>query len=88
SELKLLDGHILTAQTEGSRTTVGESVNRVIYESIEITDENGVNVNAYYDISCEDGTLEVTPRPITVITASNSWVYDGTAHSEESHSVK
>ncbi|MGN0813844.1 MAG: transglutaminase family protein, partial [Candidatus Coproplasma sp.] len=48
--------------------------------------DNDLTVN--YSVSYEYGTLEITPRPITVVTASNSWVYDGTAHSEESHSVK
>lgn len=31
----------------------------------------------------ENGTLEITKRPITFTSASNSWPYDATAHSDK-----
>ncbi|MGN0813742.1 MAG: hypothetical protein ACI4MH_00745, partial [Candidatus Coproplasma sp.] len=87
SELKLLDGHILTAQTEGSQTDAGSGVNSIVEGSVKITGSNGEDVTGYYEISFGDGTLTVTPRPIVIETSSNSWVYDGEAHSDGTHGV-
>ncbi|MGN0813799.1 MAG: hypothetical protein ACI4MH_01030, partial [Candidatus Coproplasma sp.] len=73
SELKVLDGHTLTAQTEGSQTDAGSGVNSIVEGSVKITDSNGEDITGYYEISFGDGTLTVTPRPIVIETSSNSW---------------
>ncbi|MBQ8448836.1 MAG: transglutaminase domain-containing protein [Clostridia bacterium] len=39
------------------------------------------DITSNYDITYNYGTLEVTKRPITIQTASGSWLYDGDQHS-------
>ncbi|MDE7454074.1 MAG: transglutaminase domain-containing protein [Clostridia bacterium] len=41
---------------------------------------NTTDKTANFDITYEYGTLTVKPRPITVITGSGEWVYDGKFH--------
>ena len=74
-----LEGHTLTAVTEGSQTEAGQSPN--VVASVSITDADGVSVMKNYDVTRVDGTLTVTPRPITIVTGSKEWVYDGQPHS-------
>ena len=41
--------------------------------------------NRNYEITRVDcGTLEVVPRPVTVLTATDKWTYDGQSHSNSS----
>ncbi|MGN0818207.1 MAG: transglutaminase domain-containing protein [Candidatus Coproplasma sp.] len=87
SEIKLLEGHTLTAETEGSRTDAGESLNVIKEGSVVIKNASGAIVNDYYYVTFESGSLTVSQRPITVVTASNSWVYDGEAHSDGANQV-
>ena len=42
---------------------------------------------ANYDITYADGALRIQPRPITVITATNTHVYDGTEFSDTSYTT-
>ena len=49
---------------------------------INVTDVSGADTTGNYGIKYDYGTLTVLPRPISVITASNSWVYDGYEHIE------
>ena len=76
-----LEGHRLTARTVGSRTDVGSSPNEIDEESVTIVSADGRDVRKNYDVTCEAGTLVVTPRAITIVTGSKTWVYDGNAHS-------
>ena len=74
---RLVKGHILTAQTEGRITEAGAIRNTVVSGTVVIT-ANGEDVTANYEIvGYEIGTLEITPRPITVTAGSTSKVYDG-----------
>ncbi len=82
SEIGLVEGHTLTAGTQGSRTDAGEGANSVAAGSVRIADASGADVTANYAVFCADGALTVTPRPVTVATASGTWVYDGTLHSK------
>lgn len=41
----------------------------------------------YNDLFCDDVKLEITPRPITIIAASDEKVYDGTALSNGQYAV-
>lgn len=77
-EYQLIDGHKITGTATGSQTEVGKGENKVDESSVVITDKDGAPVTDNYEIKCEDGTLEVKPRPITIITGSDKKVYDGT----------
>ena len=81
SDIRLVEGHTLTAKTVGSRTDVGSSPNEIDEESVTIFSADGRDVRKNYDVTCEAGTLVVTPRAITIVTGSKTWVYDGNAHS-------
>ena len=81
SDIQLVEGHTLTAKTVGSRTDVGSSPNEIDEESVTIFSADGRDVRKNYDVTCEAGTLVVTPRAITIVTGSKTWVYDGNAHS-------
>ena len=67
-----------------NRTDVGTTPNRVYISTLEIIDENGNDVTGNYKVvKVEDGTLEVTVRPIYVKqTHTCTWEYDGIAHQD------
>ena len=76
----LVEGHVITAQTTGSQIDVGTSTN--VLNSVTISDALGNDVTENYDITTENGTLEVTANSSAKfdITLSNdSFEYDGTA---------
>ena len=87
SGLSLVDGHTLYAETNGSQTAVGSSTNSISEEIVKITAPDGKDVTSNYEITFEDGTLTVTARPVTVITADGEWIYDGEAHSKTDYEV-
>ncbi len=60
-------------------TDVGKIKNEIA--SYTITDKEGNNVNDNYLVIPDLGDLEVTKLSIKITTASNTWDYDGTAHS-------
>ena len=76
-EYQLVDGHKITGTATGSQTEIGKGENKVDESSVVITDKDGAPVTDNYEIKFEDGTLEVKPRPITIITGSDKKVYDG-----------
>ena len=61
----------------GSQTVVGTSNN--VPSDAKIVNAKGEDVTSSYDIEYVNGTLEVTPKTITVTAASKEKVYDGTA---------
>lgn len=72
---ELVGEHNSVAVVLGGRTDAGESQNEL--RSVRIFDRLR-DVTKNYDITKENGTLTVTPRPITVTANSASKVYDGT----------
>ena len=67
----------------GSRTVVGTSDN--VPSAAKIVNANGEDVTASYKITCENGTLEVTKKTVTVTADSDTKVYDGTALTKNSY---
>lgn len=59
-------------------TSAGEMPNQ---PDCSVQNRQGKEVTGNYSISYDCGTLEVTPRPVTVRTGSKTWIYDGLAHS-------
>ncbi len=80
----LVNGHTITITTSGSQTNVGTSTNSILTVTI---DDGGTDVTSNYDITFIDGSLEVTPRPISVQTNSDTKVYDGTALFNENYTI-
>lgn len=80
----LVDGEIATAQTEGSQTEVGSSVNTA-KESIEWG--TATNKDNYYIQSLTDGKLTVTAKSITAsditVGALPDVVYSGTEQAQK-----
>ena len=77
-EPPLVLDHYADVQVEGaSATDVCENVpNRVV--SVHIYAGDGTDVTGNYAVTTKDGTLTITPRPITVTAGSDTKVYDGT----------
>ncbi len=71
----LLEGHNVFYKLASSITDA-VSVNNAITE-YSIRTDDGDDVTFNYEISLREGTLEVTPRPILIKSASDSKVYDG-----------
>jgi len=80
----LLDGHSIQITTSGSQTNVGSSSNTILSATIW---DGEVDVSENYEISFATGTLEVTPRPITIQTSSDEFIYDGSALVNEDYQI-
>ena len=72
----LPDGYTFTAETSGMQTDVGESDNIISEYRIYDTEGNDVT-SQFVDVSLQKGTLTVTERNLTVITASAEKEYNG-----------
>ena len=66
----------LTAKA--TRTDVGERVNYVT-GTAKVTDPAGNDVTKQFAVKTESGKLTIAPRPVTLTSASDSKVFDGTA---------
>lgn len=71
----LVDGHSAVLQTTGRQIAVGKSLN---YVNAKIYDATGRDVTDQYQVKYTLGTLTVTPRKITITSASATKAYDGT----------
>ena len=68
-----LSNEMLDAGFEETRVTSVSIFATVDGKEVDVTDN--------YEIDTfETGTLEITPRPLTVTALSGSWIYDGNAH--------
>lgn len=73
-------GFTLDAATKGSITDVGELLAEVDASTIVIRNAAGEDVTAQFaNVACGKAPLVVTKRPVTVASATDSKVYDGTA---------
>ena len=76
----LLAGFMLDAATKGSITDAGELLAEVDASTIGIRNAAGEDVTAQFaNVTCGKAPLVVTKRPVTVTSATDSKVYDGTA---------
>ncbi len=80
TEGSLLAGHELYTRVHGSATEAGEWPNAFDTANTYIMNQRN-NVSRYYEITFEEGMLDIQPRPITISTSSGSWLYDGKKHS-------
>lgn len=73
-------GFTLEAATRGSITDAGELLAEVDASTIVIKNVAGEDVTAQFaNVTCGKAPLIVTKRPVTVTSATDSKVYDGTA---------
>ena len=80
SNTDLAAGDIFDSVTiTGTQTDVGTSNN---VPSAAVIKHNGTDVTASYAITYENGTLEVTPKAVTITANDKTKVYDGTALTE------
>ena len=73
-------GFTLGAATKGTITDAGELLAEVDASTIVIRNAAGEDVTAQFaNVTCGKAPLVVTKRPVTVTSATDSKVYDGTA---------
>ena len=73
-------GFTLEAATKGSITDAGELLAEIDTPTIVIRNAAGEDVTAQFsNVTCGKAPLVVTKRPVTVTSATDSKVYDGTA---------
>ena len=77
SEIEITEGSLvnesdLEYRTNGTITNAGTAENSILTIGT-------IEMHTNYDITVEEGTLTVTPRPITLTSGSASKNYDGTA---------
>ena len=73
----LVDGDVLTAVVEGTITNVGTAANVVTSYKV-MRGETDVTANYTFGESV-DGTLTITKRSVTLTSATDEKIYDGTA---------
>lgn len=82
----LPSGYTLKAKTKGSVTNVGSATAEV--ESYTIKNAAGKDVTDQFgNVTTGKATLEVTKRPVTVTSATDTKVYDGNALTKHEASV-
>ena len=73
---KLVDGHKFDSVTvTGSQTVVGKKDN--VPSAAKIVDAGGKDVTKNYAVTYANGTLEVTPKAVTIKAQDASKTYDG-----------
>lgn len=73
-------GFTLEAATKGTITDAGELLAEIDASTIVIRNAAGEDVTAQFaNVACGKAPLVVTKRPVTVASATDSKVYDGTA---------
>lgn len=77
----LADGHTFIVEQSASRKVVGSSFNEITAFKIEAGE--GEEVTDNYAVTIAAGTLEITPREITIKTASAERAYNGKPLSNE-----
>ena len=87
----LADGQGIRSSSAKVVYNVGEYENHISAEVLHVNGQNPDGTPKFYypdetnnyDIAYVYGTLEITPRKITVKTATNEWLYDGKEHFDE-----
>ncbi len=83
----LPEGFTVEATASGSQTDAGSSAN-VVDDGYMIKDANGVDQTAYFtNVTKVPGTLTVNKRQVTLTSATDSKVYDGTALTNDTVTV-
>ena len=88
---RLVSGHSVSAKVSGSQTAAGSSANKIVADSVKITDGSGRDLTEMYSVRLVDGTLTVknvsSPTAITITMKSAEKVYDGKALSSKDYEI-
>ena len=76
-EYGVVEGHVVECFERTGILDVGETQN---YVRLNITNADGEDKTDNYSFIYEPGVLKITPRPITVSSKDETWVYDGYEH--------
>lgn len=72
----LPDGYSISGTCQGTQTDAGSHVNQIV--EYRLFDETGKNITEFYNgVIFSNGTLTVTPAPLTITTLSDEKAYDG-----------
>ena len=80
----LVDTHTLVLQSAPEPIEVGEYLNTHVYT---VQDAQGNDKTENYSIFVQEGTIRITPKPVTVITPSGEWEYDDADHAASDYTV-
>ena len=80
----LADGHEITVAAASSFMVVGEYENDL---TATIKDENDVDVSKNYSVTIFPGSVTINKRELKVVTNSDTFTYDGEAHSVEGFTI-
>ena len=81
-------GHVISIKIAGQQIDVGSSLATLVENSVIITDASGEDITANYEYTSVDGVLTVEKkRPVTITSATDKFVYDGTSHANESYEI-
>lgn len=80
----LADGQEITVAAASSFTVVGEYENDL---TATIKDENDVDVSKNYSVTVFPGSVTINKRELKVVTNSDTFTYDGEAHSVEGFTI-
>lgn len=86
----LVSGQKLSLTLSGTQTEPGSSKNTVKDGSLKISDDQGRDYTAYYNVTINEGTLEVTGVKVIEISikaTSAKKVYDGTELTANSYDI-
>ena len=85
---RLLEGHSITLEMTGAQINVGTGYADVVDGSVKIFNLSGEDKTYNYEYSVVLGELTVqNKRPITVTSASDSFIFDNTPHKNESYVI-
>ncbi len=85
----LVEGHTASAELIGEITYVSQSPvsNHILENSVRIKNGEVDVTHNYTIVKSIDGTLEITPRKITIETGAGVWEFDGKTHTEDSLNI-
>ena len=78
-----VEGHTFTAQINGSGTTVNEYT--LTPSNVVIRDAEGNDVTKNYNISMENGILEITKRPLKITAKNVDAIYNAKPYGENGY---
>ena len=78
-----VEGHTFTAQINGSGTTVNEYT--LAPSNVVIRDAEGNDVTKNYNISTENGILEITKRPLKITAKNVDAIYNAKPYGENGY---
>lgn len=87
NDKNLATGDELEVTLTGAITEIGEEKASLIYTIYNVSDGKKVNVTSNYKVTTEDGTLTKESIPLTILSGSDTVVYDGKYHDIDTYTT-